>query len=106
MASRIGVAIAGIVAASLAAGGSSAATTTHHVRLVAFRSCPELLGYVKAQAAHFVTPYGLGRPVAVPLAPGASNAPQQGVDFSGTNVQEAGVDEPDVVKTNGVSIFA
>ena len=28
-------------------------------------------------------------------------APVQGVDFSGTNVQEAGVDEPDIVKTDG-----
>jgi uncharacterized secreted protein with C-terminal beta-propeller domain len=33
-------------------------------------------------------------------------APQAGVDFSETNVQEAGVDEPDVVKTNGRLIVA
>ena len=33
-------------------------------------------------------------------------APQQGVDFSGTNVQEEGVDEPDLVKTNGNTLFA
>ena len=30
-----------------------------------------------------------------------AGAPQQGVDYSGTNVQEVGVDEPDVVKTDG-----
>ncbi len=30
----------------------------------------------------------------------------QGVDFSGTNVQEEGVDEPDLVKTNGKTLFA
>ena len=27
-------------------------------------------------------------------------------DFSGTNVQEIGVDEPDVIKTDGRRIFA
>src|SRR5262249_9064955 len=32
----------------------------------------------------------------------ADNAtPQEGVDYSGTNVQETGVDEPDLVKANG-----
>ena len=33
-------------------------------------------------------------------------APKQGVDYSGTNVQEEGVDEPDLVKTNGTTLFA
>ena len=32
--------------------------------------------------------------------------PKQGVDFSGTNVQEEGVDEPDLVKTDGNTLFA
>ena len=39
-----------------------------------------------------------------PLRPAA--APKQGVDYSGTNVQEEGVDEPDLVKTNGRTLFA
>ena len=30
-----------------------------------------------------------------------ASAPRAGVDFSGTNVQELGVDEPDIVKTDG-----
>jgi beta propeller domain-containing protein len=61
-----------------------------------------------------------GGPVAVPSmpappaapapagAPGtvAEPAPQEGVDYSGTNVQEAGVDEPDIVKTDGRRVFA
>ncbi len=34
-------------------------------------------------------------------AQAAGGAPVAGADFSGTNVQEAGVDEPDVVKTDG-----
>lgn len=33
-------------------------------------------------------------------------APQEGVDFSATNIQEAGVDEPDIVKTDGRRILA
>ena len=32
--------------------------------------------------------------------------PKQGVDFSGTNVQEEGVDEPDIVKTDGNTLYA
>jgi uncharacterized secreted protein with C-terminal beta-propeller domain len=83
-------------------------------RLVAFGSCPDLLGYVRAHAAPFVTAYGLGRPAGLAGGPGipgvavpaAGATPQQGVDYSGTNVQEAGVDEPDMVKTNGVTLFA
>ena len=35
----------------------------------------------------------------------AAPAPVEGVDFSGTNVQEAGVDEADIVKTDGRRIF-
>src|SRR5262249_2705226 len=35
----------------------------------------------------------------------AAAAPQEGVDYSGTNVQESGVDEPDIVKTNGNTLF-
>ncbi|MDX6646013.1 MAG: hypothetical protein QOK40_1740 [Miltoncostaeaceae bacterium] len=41
-------------------------------------------------------------------APGTATepAPQEGVDYSGTNVQEAGVDEPDIIKTDGRRVFA
>ena len=31
---------------------------------------------------------------------------REGVDFSGTNVQEAGVDEPDLVETDGRAVYA
>src|SRR6185503_13273080 len=78
-------------------------------RLVAFSSCPDLLRYSKSQAARFVGPYGLGGGIAVKGAPvdaAREAAPKQGVDFSGTNVQEEGVDEPDIVKTNGDTLFA
>ncbi len=36
---------------------------------------------------------------------GAAGAPVEGEDFSGTNNQEAGVDEPDFVKTDGTRIL-
>ncbi len=79
-------------------------------RLVAFGSCPDLLRYSKAQAARFVGPYGLGgRPGIVndTAAQGReASPPKQGVDFSGTNVQEEGVDEPDMVKTDGNTLYA
>src|SRR5438477_531931 len=43
---------------------------------------------------------------AAPTANAASEpAPVQGVDYSGTNVQETGVDEPDLVKTDGNTLF-
>ncbi len=97
------------------AGSDSAASAS---RLVAFRSCGDLLGYVKSQAAPLVSPWGFGRSPLVRggLPPGvvtpataaktADTTPTQGIDYSGTNVQEQGVDEPDSVKTNGATLFA
>jgi uncharacterized secreted protein with C-terminal beta-propeller domain len=108
-----------VVIAALAAFAASApAQAAPGSRLVTFRSCADLLGYAKAHAARFVGSYGLGAgPIVNKAAPGvasgvanaasaADSAPQQGVDYSGTNVQEAGVDEPDIVKTNGNTLFA
>ena len=115
MAVRSRVAVVAALTVFLAAASAvQAPAAPRSARLVAFRSCPELLGYVKAQAAPFVTAYGLGRPAGglktpmpgVVAAPSVGAAPQQGVDYSGTNVQEAGVDEPDTVKTNGITLFA
>ncbi len=87
-----------------------------------FDSCNEFLDYVKKHAIELVGPYGLegyggGRLYAVDeeLAFATADvggdgfvrsAPVQGVDYSGTNVQVAGVDEPDIVKTDGERIFA
>jgi uncharacterized secreted protein with C-terminal beta-propeller domain len=106
-------ALAVLIAAALGAtfDGSAAPGVKKNSRLVAFRSCSDLLGYAKAQAAKFVGPYGFGGPVTAggpigTLTPGKDAAPQEGVDYSGTNVQEQGVDEPDIVKTNGTTLFA
>jgi len=89
--------------------------------LVPFTECDELLRHLRAEATERVGPYGLdggwfGGPVALEMATmdmaiadGAMTAPavgiarsmEEGVDYSGTNVQEAGIDEPDILKTDG-----
>lgn len=97
--------------------------------LVRFETCSELLTHLRAEARERVHPYGLdgvGRAVtSVPgtsaavgmssASPGrtgraapraAASAPAfRPPSFSRTNVQEADVDEPDIVKTDGRHIF-
>ena len=75
-------------------------------RLQPFTGCAPFLDYVRAHGRQIVGPYGLGgMPVAL-AATDRSAAPTPGVDYSTTNVQEAGVDEPDIVKTDGEKIVA
>jgi len=99
--------------ATLLTSSAAAAGT----RLHAFGGCGELLNYAKRHAGKAVGPYGLGgvgiafgAPMQATAAEAAGTArdaaPAPGVDYSTTNVQEAGVDEPDIVKTNGSTIFA
>lgn len=104
-------AVPALAAAALLVVQAPAAPRPH--RLVAFRSCGALLAYAKSQARPFVTAYGLGRPGVVgvaspggPVPAASASAGDQSPQFSGTNVQEAGVDEPDLVKTNGSTLFA
>jgi uncharacterized secreted protein with C-terminal beta-propeller domain len=112
-----------VLAAALAAlGGSSAgdapAASAKAGRLQAFGSCAQFLDYVKPRATKLAGAYGLPwlgarGGVAMPAMPtaaadagrAANTEAAAGVDFSGTNVQEEGVDEPDVVKTNGSTVF-
>lgn len=96
-------------------------------RLRPFDGCGALLDHVRAQASTSAAAFGMaaakGRffmtdelaAVAAPApqaSTGAAAAPAQrnggGAPpaFSGTNVAEAGVDEPDTVKTDGERIFA
>ena len=103
-------------AAAVALAGTSARSAPQAAKpkLTSFGTCGQLLGYAKGQAKRFVGPYGygsIGRPVPLEALPpvaarAAAPCPVQGVDFSGTNVQEEGVDEPDLVKTNGNTVFA
>ena len=98
-------------------------------RLTFFGDCPDLLGFLQAKALERVTAWGLGGgpvwgpfPLAMddsvvgtaaptmPMLPdgNGSSVPStmvQGVDYSGTNTQEVGVDEGDVVETNGTHVF-
>jgi uncharacterized secreted protein with C-terminal beta-propeller domain len=100
-------ALALLVASGVGATNESA-TAPKASRLVAFGSCGELLRHVKSQAGRFVGAYGfgVGGPGIEKGVPTQAAAPAQGVDYSGTNVQEEGVDEPDLVKTNGETLFA
>jgi uncharacterized secreted protein with C-terminal beta-propeller domain len=84
-------------------------------RLVAFDSCADALAGLKAAAKDVVGPWGLGEwavPLTAaegaPMSDRAAAAPAGAVGrrddapaFSGTNTHESGVDEPDLIKTDG-----
>ena len=96
-------------------------------RLRFFAECPDLLAYVQGEAMKRVTAWGLGgtpgiyygRPM--PMAAGAkgvaASVPSLAAgdgsttvgtaapNYSGTNTQEAGVDEGDIVETDGTHVF-
>jgi uncharacterized secreted protein with C-terminal beta-propeller domain len=100
-----------ILGALVGTADRSAAETAKTPRLAAFGSCGQLLTYAKSNASRFVGPYGLGSPflrggIETTTRAADAGSPKQGVDYSGTNVQEEGVDEPDIVKTNGNTLFA
>ena len=116
----------------LGSNPTSTTTTTRNLgapvsmgfALQPFDACEPLLEYVKEHALELVGPYGLGygywgggpwmmedMAVADGAAPATggearNSIPQAGVDYSTTNVQEVGVDEPDIVKTDGTRILA
>ena len=90
--------------------GRSRSGTAH--ALVPFDACESFLDYVISHAVDLVGPYGLGSPFYPYFAlDGAARAEESaapttaaGQDFSNTNVQVLGVDEPDMVKTDGKRI--
>lgn len=78
--------------------------------LVAFDTCDAFLDHVISHAVDLVGPYGLGD-MQVFFSEGEARAAEDsagsgdaGAEFSGTNVQVEGVDEPDLVKTDGQRI--
>ena len=115
------IVLVGLVASSCTAGGI---TPVAAAGLQPFDGCGEFLRYVKQHALERVTPYGLpgggwtGVPVpfAAEPADGLMSAEMEGgaarsmepaaPAHSGTNVQVEGVDEPDIVKTDGERIVA
>jgi beta propeller domain-containing protein len=108
--------------AMLAAGAAAvdAKPRRKSPRLHAFRSCTNLLGYAQRNGLRVIR----NSPVAVPVAPMPETGAGGGDDRSGggpvaapapaagggegtsqTNVQEAGVDEPDWVKAEGTTLY-
>ena len=109
---------------------AAAKRTTKPSALPAFASCASLLGYARRNARRTVGRTGvpmragvlqaqvLTSPVATDALPSVTAAPSPAVAdskgaaesaapaFSSTNVQEAGVDEPDIVKTDGRIVYA
>ena len=93
--------------------------------LRSFGDCATLLDYLRSETVSRVGPYGLdeGPRFGIPEpmmveesemmaddsgapAPEAAPATSDGGEFSSTNVQVAGVDEPDIIKTDGNRILA
>ncbi|GAA4683335.1 beta-propeller domain-containing protein [Nocardioides nanhaiensis] len=104
--------------------GSGAEPAVFSGRLVAAGSCEALLQHYRDRGAEMVGPYGWEQGggfddlrTAVPVeesadamslsrAYGAAPVTQSATSSeTGTNVQEAGVDEPDVVKTDGTTLW-
>jgi len=80
------------------------------IPLAAFDSCEDLLGYLKEEATERVTAWGLDNMGLYPLmvedqaadsAETSAGGGAAGSDVSGTNNQVEGVDEADVVTTDG-----
>ncbi|MEV6715674.1 beta-propeller domain-containing protein [Lentzea sp. NPDC051208] len=94
------------------------------VRLVAFDSCDNAVAELRRAMSPYVSAYGLGGgPImyaegmatdnnagavqkSTPDAPTAATPPAQQQGHSTTNVHEQGVDEPDIVKTDGKRVFS
>ncbi|MEP7202629.1 MAG: beta-propeller domain-containing protein [Ilumatobacteraceae bacterium] len=97
-------------------------------RLRFFAECPDLLAYMQTEALQRVTAWGLGGEQwnydggPIPMMEAATaGAPRMATDsaasgpaapadvattpFSGTNTQEVGVDEGDIVETDGAHVF-
>jgi hypothetical protein len=80
--------------------------------LVPFEACDAFLDHVISHGVELVGPYGLGDPfypgpfarmddATTTMAAEASGQVGQDLGYSGTNVQVLGVDEPDMVKSDG-----
>ena len=107
--------MSGLLLSGLSLSGCTKSSITPRPRapltLVAYDSCAQLLKELRAAATTSIGPYGLPGNQVAPLAVAADGAqsaisekaavPAPAAAYSGTNVNEAGVDEPDLVKTDG-----
>ncbi len=99
--------------AAAGAGAETSAGTVEAAALRQFDECRAVLDYVQEHAAAAVGPWGLDEggfggelleEVATAddsIADSGAASLQPGVDYSTSNVQVAGIDEPDVAKTDG-----
>ncbi|MCW2783093.1 MAG: hypothetical protein JWR35_3542 [Marmoricola sp.] len=97
-----GLLAAGVFATT--AGGVLAAPPAHADSLTSFGSCNALLKWYVDRGVQDVGPYGWGgrRVFDTTLSKAAVPEPDAATSSeTGTNTQEAGVDEPDVAKTDG-----
>jgi hypothetical protein len=113
-----------VLAAALALPAAAADGAASKAAPKAFASCSQLGEYARKQALRIVGPNGLpfrfdfavASPEPAPPRgpaedgsgtpqPVAQPQPGEGIDYSGTNVQEEGVDEPDFVKTDGSRLY-
>ena len=106
MAARFVVVVALAALVALVPSGSAVGKPSTKTRLKPFANCAALVRYARRHAAtELGGPYARGAPAMG--APGAAEPAAGEADSSSTtNVQEAGVDEPDMVKSQGTTIFA
>src|SRR5215208_215817 len=114
------LALIALLAFAVAAAPADAKRPRHAKRLKTFTSCHQLVTYATRHALVPPVPSAPDTPVGAPIpigsgegggeapsmpvpAPAAGGA--EGDDTSGTNTQEAGVGEPDSVKTDGATVF-
>ncbi|WP_433251670.1 beta-propeller domain-containing protein [Streptosporangium sp. CA-135522] len=78
-----------------------------NIKLVSYTGCDDMLAGLRAATAKSVGPWGLGGPQIMYMekradaATATDDAGGAAPEHSTTNVHEAGVDEPDLVKTDG-----
>ncbi len=110
-----------VIAAIIAAGCTGSTVTPAPEEIKKFSSADEIRQYIEentklaaeAEGDHYTNGVGLARDAAVPQAAVAESGkglsvspPSPGsADYSTTNVQVAGVDEPDFVKNDGKYIY-
>jgi uncharacterized secreted protein with C-terminal beta-propeller domain len=104
--------LAAAVAAPLATSAPDAgAAQKPKARLKAFESCSGIVRYARRNTLRTVREIRTRQRGVPQRAEGLNGGGDQegagggGEDFSGTNVQEAGVDEPDIVKTDGTRLL-
>ena len=112
----LGLAVGAGIGVGVAVAPGDDSTPVLDTRLVAYDSCTELLGALRERGKQAVGPYGWGdtgiryatgdipRPAAAEDSAGANGSATASapvLPHSSTTTQVAGVDEPDVVKTDG-----